>query len=348
MDKRVVASGFMVLLIAVVIFGVSISPSSVVMAIANQGRTTPIVANMMMGKLDLTVTIVAPSWIVDAVNTNTGASVKNTNVPLGTSISFSGTLTGSDGLAIAGYWVALNLLSQGLNPESGSQCWIGSAQTNAQGKFGSGYYLQPKSDGWWSNYPGVDGAYIQTKNGAENFGCPVWATTNPLGLAYSVYAAVNPTYFSGVVPFRVAANVVSCSITGTVYINDVVVTAGASVRSPPAITFAFVPDSASSSLIQAVTLTGGPSGNALMSATGSKYVISQTWAIGTYVVAMVASCISGGTTPVLRMTATLDSSLTTTTITDTLQQIRGQLAILTVGVGLFGAIIIGYGYKKPN
>lgn len=349
MDKRIVAAGIILLIISLVFLGLSMSSSSLVMAIDNQSRTTPIVGNLMRGTLDITVTVVTPSWTVDMVNTNTGVSVKNTNVRIGTSISFSGTLKGSDGLAIPNYWVALNLLSSSLAPESGNQCWIGSAQTNSQGQFGSGYYLQAKTDGWWSNYPGVDGAYIQTKNGAGNPGCQAWATNNPAGHTYSTYAAVSAQYYSSLIPFTEIMDVSSCPITGTVYINDVAVATGASIRSPPAISAAFVPNTPpSGTSIQAVTLTGAPSGNVPMPLTGGKYVVSQTWSPGTYVVGMVVACTNGGTVPVLRMTATLDSTQGSTQVMNVIQEIRNHWLIWGASIFVLAAVVVGYGYKKHD
>ena len=341
MNKRIVGSGFVLLLVGLVFFGLSMSPSNLVMALDN-----------MAANLDITVTVVTPSWTVDIVNTNTGVSVKNTNVRIGTQISFSGTLMGSDGLPIANYWVPLNLLASGLTPESGNQCWIGSAQTNAQGKFGSGYYVEVRADGWWSNYPGVEGAYVQTKNGASNAGCQTWATNNPTGHTYSGYAAVSTQYYSSVVPFWVIASTTSCPVTGTVDVNGVAVATGASVRSPPAIDFEFFPNTLPSGVtIQAVTLTGTPSGNVPMPLTGSRYYVSfvnSPWPAGQYVVGVVCACTNGGTTPVLRMTATLDSAQKSTQLVDIVQQLRNNWLIMAASICFLGIAITGYGFKKHD
>ncbi len=347
MDKRIILTGIVVLLIGSIFFGLSMSSSSLVMALDSSTRKISGVAQLGKGPLDITVTVVTPSWTMDLVNTNTQASIVSQSVPLSTDISFKGRLLGTDGQPIPNYWVTVNLLAQGKVAESGDQCWLGSAKTDANGYFGSGYYVEVRSDGWWSNYPGVDGAYIQTKNGAGNSGCKTWATQNPSGKTYSGYAAVSSTYYSSAPSFAVASAPPACAVTGTVYVNDVVGSPGQSIRTPPQITWAFVTSSAS--LVNKVTLSwsGTASGSVDMTSVSStKWSTTNTLAQGTYTVKMVVTCTAGGTNPVLSLDATVRPG--GTEVIDTLQQMRDNLFWISIPFFAIGIVAVGYGaYRKP-
>jgi hypothetical protein len=345
LDKRIVASGIVVILIGLVFLGLSMAPSSTVIALDSSTRQIPVVGQLGNGRLDITVVVVTPSWTMDLINTNTAASIVGQTVPIGTDISFKGRLIGTDGQPISNYWVTVNLLLQGKVAESGDQCWLGSSKTDTNGYFGSGYYVEVRADGWWSNYPGVDGAYVQTKNGAGNPGCQTWATQSPSGKTYSGYAAVSSTYYSSASSFNVGAPA-TCPVTGDIYVNDVKVSTGATIRSPPSITFAFVPTSGASS-IQSVTLKKATTDIAMpYQSSGAKYVLSQTWTTGTYTVGVTVTCTSGATNKVLSMS--MDVGGSTTQVVDLMQGIRANWAIFAGGVLALGVVGVVVGYRKHD
>lgn len=347
MDKRVILAGIVFLLVGSVFLGFSMASSATVIALDSSTRQIPGVAQLVNGRLDITVVVVTPSWTMDLINTNTAVSIVGQTVPIGTDISFKGRLIGTDGQPIPNYWVTVNLLAQGKVAESGDQCWAGSSKTDANGYFGSGYYIEVRADGWWSNYPGIDGAYVQTKNGAATPGCQTWATQNPAGKTYSGYAAVSSTYYSSAPSFTVASAPPACAVTGTVYVNDVVSSPGQSIRTPPQITWAFVTSSAS--LVSKVTLSwsGTASGSVDMTSVSStKWSTTNTLAQGTYTVKMVVTCTAGGTNPVLSLDATVRPG--DTEVIDILQQMRDGLFWISIPFFAIGIVAVGYGaYRKP-
>ena len=353
MDKRVIFAGIVFLLIGSVFLGFSMASSSTVIALDSSTRQIPGVAQLVNGRLDITVVVVTPSWSMDLINTNTAASIVGQTVPVGTDISFKGRLIGTDGQPIPNYWVTVNLLAQGKVAESGDQCWLGSSKTDANGYFGSGYYVEVKADGWWSNYPGVDGAYIQTKNGAGNPGCQTWATQNPSSKTYSGYAAVSSTYYSSAPSFTVASAPPACAVTGDVYVNGVTVSPSQSVRTPPQITWAFVTALTSTGISKVtVSWTGSATGSVDLATVSGQPVGSSKWAgtttlaQGTYTVKMVVTCTAGGTNPVLSLDATVQPG--GTEIIDTLQQMRDNLFWISIPFFAIGIVAVSYGaYRKP-
>jgi hypothetical protein len=346
-----IVTGIIVLIIAFVFVGVAMADGSTVIAADSLTRQIPGVAQLVNGRLDITVTVVTPSWTMDLVNTNTAVSIVGTSVPIGTYISFKGRLIGTDGNAIPNYWVTVNLLAQGKVAESGNQCWLGSAQTDSNGYFGSGYSVQVRSDGWFSTYPGVansdgSGNYVQTKNGAGNPGCQAWATTNPAGLTYSGYAAVSGTYYSSAPSFTVTAPV-SCSVTGTVYVNDVVVSPGNSIRTPPAIKWDFVTSTPSSVSKVTLSWSGTASGSVdMQSVSSGKWETSNTLAQGTYTVKMVVTCTVGGTTPVLSIDTTVRPG--STEVINIIQELRDNLLYISIPFFGLAAVLVGYGIRKER
>jgi hypothetical protein len=140
--------------------------------------SNPCTFNMPSNGVTLTANFASSgySWSLDLKNTATDASVANQQVPVGTRISYNGRLT-QNNQPVVGSWVALNLLPQGGNPESGSQCWLGSSQTDTNGYFGTDHYLEVRTDGWWATYQanGYSDGYVQARNGAGNAGCQAWS-----------------------------------------------------------------------------------------------------------------------------------------------------------------------------
>ncbi len=346
MDKRVTALGIIVLLFGVLFFALNISSQATTLAIDTfSWKATNL---LLKGKLDVTVTVVNIVYTLTVKDVNGGADLAGQQVPTGTQINVIGTLIGSDNLPISGYpSVALNILPQGSIPEDGNQCWIGSSKTDAQGAFGGDGYLEVREDGWWSSYSGVGGEYIQNKNGADNPGCSAWATGNPVGKSFTVYAAISKTSFSETKTFSVIQGSIGCAVAGAVYIkasNEVQVHSGQTVRMPPSTTWRFVPSSGAAS-ISTVTVFASGSGASqtftFAKAQGGEWTGTVTLVTGTYTISLSAQCTGGGSKPLATLTVTVrDGPVELVTQLD-LRWIAGIFIVL-------GVLTIGYGaYRKP-
>ncbi len=315
------------------------------MALENLGT------NMAAGRLDITVVVVTPSWSADVVNTNTGTTVSGQQVQLGTDLSIKGRLTGTDGQAIPNYWVSLDLIGKtGGTQEDGYQCWLGQSKTDSNGYFGTLYYFEARTDGWWSNYPGVDGAYIGSKNGAN---CQSWASTDPSGKSFSGYAAVSSSYYSSKVTFQIGPTTPICSVSGDTYINDVKVAAGQIIRTAPATKVEFIPPAGTTLSKVEIQATGTSAWTLTMTASSGGSVGAVTWAstgtwpVGTYTIKIIATCTAGGTQQVLSMGATITEG-SDTEVTDYTTSMRTKLMMIGGTVLFTGLFAVGYGYRKDQ
>jgi len=351
MDKRVAAIGVVILLSGLIFLALSASSQGTALAIDTVSWKA---SNLILkGKLDVTVTIVNVVYTLDLTNVNGGTSLVGQQVPVGTQINIVGTLIGSDNQPIDGYpAVALNIMPQGGTPEDGNQCWIGSSRTDSEGAFGVDGYLEVRADGWWSSYPGVGGDYVQNKNGADNPGCSAWATGNPVGKSFTIYAAITKTSFSDTKTFSVTQGNVGCSIAGATYIkgsNEVQVYPSQTIRMPSTTTWRFVPSSGADS-ISTMTVFASGSGTSqtftLTKAQNGEWTGTVTLATGTYTVSLSAKCASGVSKSLATLSVTVREG--PVEIINTFQEIWSNLQWLAGIFGVLGVVTIGYGmYRKP-
>jgi len=350
MDKRVVAIGFVVLICGLLLIAVGVSSQGTALALNTFSWKA---SNLLKRPLDVTVTVVNVAYTLDLKNVNGGADLAGQQVPIGTQINVVGTLIGSDDLPIDGYpAVALNIMPEGSTPEDGNQCWLGSSRTDSQGAFGVDGYLEVRADGWYSSYPGIGGDYIQNKNGAGNQGCAAWATDNPTGKSFTIYAAISTTSFSETKTFSVTQGAVGCSIAGAVYIkgsNEVQVYPSQTVRMPSSTTWRFVPSSGASS-ISTVTVFASGSGASqtftLTKAQGGEWTGTVTLATGTYTVSLAAQCAGGASKSIATVSVTVREG--PVEVIDVFGERFSSLQWLALIFGVPAVPIIGYGlYRKP-
>jgi len=355
MDKRIVTGSLVLMLVAFSLLGLALYRPITLDATL---RTMPIVGNIMVGRLDIAVNEDDLTWGSDSLfDTNTGDSIVGERVAIGTKITFSGHLNTKDGQPVPNWWVAVNLMRGTDVAESGNQCWLGSARTDAHGEFGVGYYFQPRSDGWWVNYPadGYTEGYIQVRNGAGNLGCETWVTQNPNVIGgFYVYAALSPSFTTGWVAFTVGNTVL---VSGDTYINDVKVASGQSIRSPPAITVAFVPTSEASSIKKVLLVyrgtTWATTGNKEL--TGSlctngpacgKYTVALTLVPDTYSLQLQVATTTG-VVYVLTIETTISENAPTEPV-DVVHQIQQNWVIFCASLVIVSVVVAFYGYRRSQ